>query len=156
MCAPTQRRRCRMIPSEMNGSCRAFPPAAGVSLPISAAQRYSSRHAPPTIATAPSWSWMAGGWRGDTILVLRRARSARLEGRPHATSLLLAMVRDAQLRCAPHHEGGGSVQAPRLLRRRFRALACLRNGGARSAHHERIVVAQRHELIAKRNHVARP
>src|ERR1700740_2198353 len=40
----------------------------------------------------------------STVLILRRPRSGRLEGWPSAPLSLRAMVRDASLRDAPHHE----------------------------------------------------
>ena len=45
--------------------CRAFRPAAGASRRTWAARRCSSPRARRIIATAPSWWWMAGGWRGN-------------------------------------------------------------------------------------------
>src|SRR5689334_23133794 len=51
------------------------------------------------------------------FLILRRLRSSRLEGWPTAPLSLLAMVRDAALRAAPHHEVWKSL-SPLVVRRR--------------------------------------
>ena len=72
---------------------------------------------------------MAGGWRGDS-----RFRGAGEAG----------------------PESINRIGNPRLLRRRRRTFARRRDRGARRAHHQRIVVAERDELIAEPDHLARP